>query len=181
VLDLDQIVPREPVYSAIEAGHVEGAARACTPFAGLSKPKLGTAFQMADSGLHYHALGIDELTADLAVNVTRGLGAAEAAERQQKFGPNRITAHRGTPPWLKFLQQFNQPLVYILLSAVAVTAVLGEWVDSGVIFGVVIVNALVGFLQEAKAEKAIAALAIHPVALARTIHGKSARWPWPTS
>lgn len=79
--------------------------------------------------------------------------------RQKESGPNRVTARRGIPPWLKFLKQFNQPLVYILLVAVGVTAFLGEWVDSSVIFGVVLINAIVGFLQEAKAEKAIEALA----------------------
>lgn len=69
-----------------------------------------------------------------------------------------MTARRGTPAWIKFIQQFNQPLVYILLMAAGVTAFLGEWVDSSVIFGVVLINAMVGFLQEAKAEKAIEAL-----------------------
>jgi len=113
---------------------------------------------MADGRSSHHALEIGEVAAQLAVDIRCGLSSAEAAERQQRFGLNRITARRGTPAWLKFVQQFNQPLVYILLVAVAVTALLGEWVDSAVIFVVVIVNAIVGFLQEAKAEKAIASL-----------------------
>ena len=88
-----------------------------------------------------------------------GRGGRGREKPPEKIGPNRVTARRGTPAWLKFLQQFNQPLVYILLLAVGVTAFLGEWVDSSVIFGVVLFNAVVGFLQEAKAEKAIEALA----------------------
>ena len=93
------------------------------------------------------------------MTLASGLSAEEVLRRQKEFGPNRVTARRGTPAWFKFLQQFNQPLVYILLLAVGVTAFLGEWVDSSVIFGVVFINAIVGFLQEAKAEKAIEALA----------------------
>ena len=88
-----------------------------------------------------------------------GLDGEEVTLRQKEFGPNRVTARRGTPMWMKFMRQFNQPLVYILLLAVGVTAFLHEWVDSTVIFFVVLVNAIVGFLQEAKAEKAIEALA----------------------
>ncbi|MGQ9806061.1 MAG: cation-transporting P-type ATPase [Chlorobiales bacterium] len=65
---------------------------------------------------------------------------------------------RKTPIEL-FLQQFNQPLVYILLVASVITAFLNEWVDSAVIFGVVFINAIVGYLQESKALKAIDALA----------------------
>ena len=60
---------------------------------------------------------------------------------------------------LRFIQQFRQPLVYILVAAGAVTAILQEWVDSGVIFGVVIVNVIVGFMQESKASHAIENLA----------------------
>ena len=60
---------------------------------------------------------------------------------------------------MRFLLQFHTPLVYILLAAAAITAVLHEWVDSGVIFGVVLVNAVIGFLQESSAAKALAALA----------------------
>lgn len=107
----------------------------------------------------WHQLPVEEVLESLGVNSSIGLSAAEVHHRQKEFGPNRVTARHGIPGWIKFLQQFNQPLVYILLIAVAVTAFLGEWVDSSVIFGVVLINAIVGFLQEAKAEKAIEALA----------------------
>lgn len=61
---------------------------------------------------------------------------------------------------MQFLLQFNQPLLYILLAAGVVTAFLQEWVDSGVIFAVTILNALIGFVQESKAENAIAKRAV---------------------
>ncbi len=107
----------------------------------------------------WHKLPAEEVVEILGVNLSTGLSADEVRRRQKEFGPNRVTPHRGTPAWLKFLQQFNQPLVYILLLASAVTAFLGEWVDSSVIFGVVFINAIVGFVQEAKAEKSIESLA----------------------
>ena len=106
----------------------------------------------------WHHLPMEETVGFLNVNPSVGLSAGEVARRQREFGPNCVTPHRGTPGWMKFLQQFNQPLVYILLLAVGVTALLGEWVDSAVIFGVVLINAVVGFLQESKAEKSIEAL-----------------------
>ncbi len=111
------------------------------------------------SPTHWHQLQAAEVVRLLDVDLQTGLTGAEVERREAKFGLNRITARRGTPAWVKFLQQFNQPLVYILLVAVGVTAFLGEWVDSSVIFGVVFINAIVGYLQEAKAEKAISALA----------------------
>jgi Ca2+-transporting ATPase len=112
----------------------------------------------AGDGVHWHAEPLAR-TMTLLATCHEGLSQAEAAHRLAKFGPNRLTARRGAPAWLKLLKQFNQPLLYILLLAGGITAFLGEWVDSSVIFGVVIVNAIVGYLQEAKAEKAIAALA----------------------
>ena len=69
-----------------------------------------------------------------------------------------MTARKRMSEWKRFLLQFAQPLMYILLIASAVTFVLGEYVDSAVIFGVTFINAIVGFLQESKAEKAIEAL-----------------------
>ncbi len=107
----------------------------------------------------WHDVHSAEVLQRLGVEAATGLAGDELARRQKEYGPNRVTAQRGTPAWLKFLRQFNQPLVYILIAAVGVTAFLGEWVDSAVIFGVVIINAIFGFLQEARAEKAIEALA----------------------
>jgi len=95
----------------------------------------------------------------LDVDLKPGLAGAEVKRRLEKFGRNVVRARRGTSAWLNFLQQFNQPLVYILLLAGGVTAFLGEWLDSSVILGVVGINAIVGFLQETKAEKAIESLA----------------------
>ena len=89
----------------------------------------------------------------------KGLDTFEVARRQTHFGQNRLTLKKGKSPLVLFLLQFNQPLVYILLGAAAITFALQEWVDSGVIFAVVLVNAIIGFIQESKALKAIEALA----------------------
>ncbi len=89
----------------------------------------------------------------------RGLDLAGITDRRRRFGANVITAKKGRGPLIRFLLQFHQPLIYILLAAALITALLQEWVDAGVIFGVVLVNALIGFLQESKAVRAIEALA----------------------
>src|SRR5690606_29134008 len=108
--------------------------------------------------IDWHRLEATEVTRILKTDARNGLGSGEALSRLKKFGPNAVTVRAGMPAWRRFLRQFHQPLVYLLLSACAVTAALHEWVDSGVIFGVVLVNALIGFLQEGKAERALAAL-----------------------
>lgn len=105
-----------------------------------------------------HHLEASQVAEQLKAHPESGLEPAEVSRRMEEFGPNRLTARSGTPAWVRFLQQFNQPLVYILVAASVTTALLQEWVDSGVIFGVVLINAIVGYLQEAKAEKAIEAL-----------------------
>ncbi len=107
----------------------------------------------------WHQLEANEVLLRLNADGSQGLTGDEVKRRQAEFGLNQMTARRGTPAWVKFLQQFNQALVYILLAATVVSALLGEWVDAAVIFGVVFINAVVGFIQESKAEKAIEALA----------------------
>jgi cation-transporting P-type ATPase F len=107
---------------------------------------------------HWHHLPRNEIATLLESDSTKGLDIFEVAHRQTHFGPNRLTLKKGKNPFVLFLLQFHQPLVYILLGATAITFVLQEWVDSGVIFGVVLVNAIIGYIQESKALKAIEAL-----------------------
>ena len=108
---------------------------------------------------HWHHLPQDEVTTLLESDAGKGLDTFEVAHRQTHFGPNRLTQAKGQSALILFLLQFHQPLVYILLVAAAITFVLQEWVDSGVIFAVVLVNAVIGYLQESKARKAMVALA----------------------
>jgi len=88
----------------------------------------------------------------------RGLSVEEARARLTRFGPNRLTPRRGRGPLVRFLLQFHNVLIYILLAAAGVTALLAHWVDTGVIVGVVVINAVIGFIQEGKAEQALAAI-----------------------
>ena len=108
--------------------------------------------------LAWHHIDSDEVARALEVQVDRGLAADEVLRRLEKHGRNVVTAPPGTPPWLKFLKQFHQPLVYALLAASVITGLLQEWVDSTVIAGVVVLNALIGYIQESKAERSIEAL-----------------------
>ncbi|WP_372891964.1 cation-transporting P-type ATPase [Rhodosalinus sp.] len=87
-----------------------------------------------------------------------GLGTDEAARRRAQHGPNALPAPAGRSPVLRFLAQFNNVLIYVLLGAAAVTTALGHWVDTGVILAVVVVNAAIGFVQEGRAEKAMDAI-----------------------
>ncbi|MBK9349586.1 MAG: HAD-IC family P-type ATPase [Sulfuritalea sp.] len=108
---------------------------------------------------HWHALPATEALNHHGVEPDHGLSDAEAAARLARHGPNRPTQQPGPAAWQRFLAQLREPLVLVLIGAGIVTALLGEWVDSSVIFGVVIVNAVIGYLQEGKAEAALAALA----------------------
>lgn len=108
---------------------------------------------------NWHHLLEEEVAGFLETVVDKGLDTLEVKLRLEQFGPNTVTQKKGKSALTLFLLQFHQPLVYILLAAAGITALLHEWVDAGVIFGVVLVNAIIGFIQEAKAVKAIEALA----------------------
>jgi magnesium-transporting ATPase (P-type) len=87
-----------------------------------------------------------------------GLSTEEAARRLDAAGPNRLPASAGPGLLYRFFKHFHDPLIYVLIGAAAITALLAHWVDTGVILGVVIINAVIGFLQEGKAEQALAGI-----------------------
>lgn len=108
---------------------------------------------------HWHHLPVDEIVTLLETDIDRGLDVFDVKHRQDRFGPNVLTPHKGKSPLLRFLLQFNNPLIYILLVSTVVTAVFKDITDAVIIFAVVLVNAIIGFIQESRAEKAIEALA----------------------
>jgi magnesium-transporting ATPase (P-type) len=85
----------------------------------------------------------------------QGLAAEAAAEALQKYGVNQLPAAGKRGPLLRFLMQMNNMLIYVLIVAGAGKVLLGEWIDAAVILGVVLINSLLGFVQEGKAEKAL--------------------------
>ncbi len=107
----------------------------------------------------YYESSAQQTIALLQSNLETGLTAEEVAERYETYGRNQLPIQTGRPNWLRFLLQFNQPLLYILLIAGAIKAVLGSWTNAAVIWGVTLINAIIGYVQEAKAEAAIASLA----------------------
>ncbi|MGR9044421.1 MAG: cation-transporting P-type ATPase [Gammaproteobacteria bacterium] len=105
----------------------------------------------------WHALTADETCIALDSN-RDGLTDQEAERRLKHYGPNILTPPASRSLVRRFLEQFNNVLIYVLLIAATVTAVLEQWLDSGVIVGVVLINAIIGFIQEGKAEKALEAI-----------------------
>ncbi len=107
----------------------------------------------------FHEVVVSKIVAHLGSNLEKGLSAEAVVKRYETDGRNELPVQPGKPAWLQFLLQFNQPLLYILLIAGAVKAALGSWTNAGVIWGVTVLNAIIGYVQEAKAEDAIASLA----------------------
>lgn len=106
----------------------------------------------------WHALEGPEVLQRLGVDPADGLDAGEVARRLAQHGPNRLPEPPRRPTWQRFALQFHNPLIYVLLAAGLATLLLGSLVDAGVILGVVLINALIGHIQEGKAEQALAAV-----------------------
>lgn len=127
---------------------------------------------------HWYHLPPAEVQELLGINPESGLDRFEIQHRQARFGPNALTPRRGKTPLQRFLLQFHNPLIYVLLVASVITALVKGPVDAGIIVGVVLINAIVGFIQEARAENTIAALAESMVAEAVVIRaGQKQRLP----
>jgi Ca2+-transporting ATPase len=106
----------------------------------------------------WHSVEPNEVLRMLNSDLVYGLSSHEVTVRRAHYGANVLTKKKGTSALVRFLMQFSQPLVYILLAAAAITFYLKEWADSSVIFMVVLVNAIVGFVQESRALKSLDAL-----------------------
>ncbi len=106
----------------------------------------------------WHCLGVDAALTALHSDATRGLNSAEAAERLYRYGENRLAEAEKRPAWLKFLDQFRNLLVIVLLFAAALAWGIGDVKDAVVILCVVLLNASLGFYQEYRAELTLAAL-----------------------
>ncbi len=115
---------------------------------------------MTDSpdGAPWHARPHDAVIDTLAVDPAEGLTGAEAEDRLARHGPNSLPEAPRRGALARFFAQFNNVLIYVLIVAGVVAGALGEWIDSAVIAAVVIINALIGFIQEGKAEQAIDAI-----------------------
>ncbi len=105
----------------------------------------------------WHSLPAQEVLRALSTDHA-GLPENEAARRLQRYGPNRLTAAKRDSLLMRFARQFHNVLIYVLLASALITALLGHWVDCGVIAGVVLINAVIGVIQEGKAERALDAI-----------------------
>jgi magnesium-transporting ATPase (P-type) len=133
-----------------------------------------TAASGSDS-TQWHTMTAEQVEERLRVDPERGLDAAEAAERLGTYGPNRLPQGKKKGPLMRFLAQFNNILIYVLLTAGFIKLMLSLWLDASIIFAVVILNSLLGFLQEGRAEKALDSIRNMLSADARALRGGETR------
>jgi magnesium-transporting ATPase (P-type) len=103
----------------------------------------------------WYSLRPEEVLGKLKSNLASGLGSAEIPTRLEEYGPNRLPTAGKRGPLLRFFSQFHNVLIYVLIASGIGKLLLAQWLDASVIFGVVIINGLLGFVQEGKAEKAL--------------------------
>jgi magnesium-transporting ATPase (P-type) len=116
-----------------------------------------TAFKEDQPVVSWHVMEPQQALTALKADIA-GISQSEAESRLASYGANRLKPPKRRGPLARFLLQFHNVLIYVLLAAAVVTAFLGHWVDTGVIVGVVVINAIIGFIQEGKAEKALDAI-----------------------
>lgn len=116
--------------------------------------KVANSLPQNSTQVDWHSLSAEEVFKKLQSD-KEGLNSKEAQSRLEVFGLNQIPSSKGESSLKRFFLQFNNVLIYILLTSGVISFLLAHWVDAGVIFGVVLINAIVGFIQEGKAEKAL--------------------------
>ena len=106
----------------------------------------------------WHHASVEEVLRFFRTDVASGLSSCEVESRGKEYGPNKLAAAPPERWWLKLLDQFNQLVIWILIAATILSAILGDWLEAGAILAIVVLNALLGFFQEQKAEKALSSL-----------------------
>ncbi|MFM8330447.1 MAG: cation-transporting P-type ATPase, partial [Candidatus Methylumidiphilus sp.] len=130
------------------------------------------------AGQACHLLPAEQVPSALGVDQRQGLSSAEARARLAQFGPNRLPGANPRPAWRRFLSQFNNILIYVLLAAALGALATDDRVDAAVIFGVVLINAVIGYVQEGKAESALSAI-VSMLSLSATVLRDGQRGPLP--
>jgi magnesium-transporting ATPase (P-type) len=123
----------------------------------------------------WHAMTAEDVVRRLNADTKNGLDTAEVSTRLAKYGPNRLPEAARRGPFLRFLLQFNNVLVYVLLAAGFIKLMTNLWLDACIILGVVLINGLLGFVQEGKAEKALDSIRNMLSPEARTLRGGEVR------
>lgn len=118
---------------------------------------------------HWHTLSADEAALRLETNHQAGLSAAQVAERMARHGPNALHEKRRRSPWRMLLDQFTEFMIIVLIVAAIISGFVGDVGDTIFIIVIVILNAVVGFVQEFRAERAMAALKRMSEASARVL------------
>ena len=108
--------------------------------------------------LAWHAMPAEAVLVELKTNPDHGLSDAEAQKRFVRYGPNRLPEQKPRSALIRFISQFHNLLIYVLLATAVITALLDHWADTFVILGVVLVNSIIGYIQEGKAEDALQAI-----------------------
>jgi len=105
-----------------------------------------------------HVLTIADVAKELGTNASEGLTSQEAETRAQKYGPNQLDEAPPIPTWKRLLAQFTDIVIWILIGGAIISILLGEWVDAIAIGAIVLLNGLISFVQEMRAEESLAAL-----------------------
>ncbi|WP_233236945.1 HAD-IC family P-type ATPase [Bordetella sp. LUAb4] len=129
----------------------------------------------AAGALPFHALPAADVAHQLNVSPAEGLDTVDASERLASHGPNRLPQGKKKGPFARFLSQFNNILIYVLLASGFIKLMLSLWLDASIIFAVVILNSLLGFVQEGRAEKALDSIRNMLSAEARVLRGAAVR------
>jgi len=119
----------------------------------------------------FWTLSVEQIAEELQTNLQQGLTEEQYQKHLRQYGPNQLPGKKGRTPLSIFLSQFQEFIVWVLAAAALVSGFLGEWVDTGAILAIIVLNAVLGFVQEYRAEKSLAALKKLSSPVSRVIRG----------